>query len=258
MSWSSGHSLRPPRPSCTAQRTPQVARSETVPKPYSRVASHQAAVTDDRTKPDVFVALGPRRYRVDRNWARLPPGFSLAGVSQVAVDSKDRVYIFKRGDPPVVIFDEKGAFVEGWGTGVIADAHGIFITKHDEIILVDRDGHRVVGFDVAGRELWAIGDPTRPKLQAPFNHPADVAVDPANGRIYVADGYANSVVHCFDADHGLIRSWGGPGAGRGEFTTPHGIWIDVDGRVLVSDRENDRVQIFDGDGRYLTQWRDLY
>jgi len=207
---------------------------------------------------DIYVALGPRRYRVDRTWAQLPPDFRHAGVSQVAVDSQDRVYVFQRGDPPVVVFDPTGAFVGGWGTGRIADAHGIFITVHDEVILVDRDGHRILAFDVAGRELWSIGDPTRPQLQAPFNHPADVAVDAANGHLYVADGYANSVVHCFDADHRLIRSWGRPGAGPGEFTTPHGIWIDGNGRVLVCDRENDRVQVFDAEGQFLSEWRDLY
>jgi DNA-binding beta-propeller fold protein YncE len=215
-------------------------------------------MTQPRSTPDVFVALGTRRYRVDRTWAQLPPEMRHDGVSQVAVDSQDRVYVFQRGDPPVVVFDAAGAFVGGWGNGLIADAHGIFITAHDEVILVDRDGHRIVAFDLVGRELWSIGDSKRPQLQAPFNHPADVAVDSRNGHVYVADGYANSVVHCFDAEHRLIRSWGRPGAGPGEFTTPHGIWIDGSGRVLVSDRENDRVQLFDAEGRFLSEWRDLY
>jgi DNA-binding beta-propeller fold protein YncE len=215
-------------------------------------------MTASRSTAAVFVALGTRRYRVDRTWAQLPSDVRYDGVSQVAVDSQDRVYVFQRGDPPVVVFDATGAFVGAWGNGLIADAHGIFITHHDEVILVDRDGHRILAFDVAGHGLWSIGDPAHPQLQAPFNHPAGVAVDSQNGHLYVADGYANSVVHRFDAEHRLVRSWGRPGAGPGEFTTPHGIWIDESERVLVCDRENDRVQIFDTEGRFLTEWRDLY
>src|SRR3984893_3272578 len=104
-------------------------------------------MTESRLTPAVFVALGTRRYRVDRPWAQLPSGIRHDGVSQVAVDSQDRVYVFQRGDPPVVVFEATGAFVGGWGNGLIADAHGIFITHLDEVILVDRDGHRVLAFD---------------------------------------------------------------------------------------------------------------
>ena len=207
---------------------------------------------------DTFVALGDRLYRVDRSWAQPPKSLTLDGVSQVAVDSQDRVYVFQRGNPPVVIFEETGAFAGSWGTGLIADAHGIFITKDDRVLRVDRDGHQVIGFDLQGRRLWDIGSRQSPRLQAPFNHPADVAVDPASGHMYVADGYGNSAIHCFDVEGKLIRTWGRPGNGPGEFTTPHGVWIDASRRVLVADRENDRVQIFDPEGNFITEWRDLY
>jgi peptidylglycine monooxygenase len=197
-------------------------------------------------------------YRIDRSWAHLPQGLVLDGVSQVAVDSHDRVFVFQRADPPVVVFDENGELVGSWGTGLIADAHGIFITNDDRVLLVDRDGHQLIGFDLDGRRLWDIGERQKPRLQAPFNHPADVAVDPESGHRYVADGYGNSAIHCFDFEGKLIRSWGRPGKGPSEFTTPHGIWIDGSHRVLVADRENDRVQIFDTEGKYIDEWRDLY
>jgi DNA-binding beta-propeller fold protein YncE len=207
---------------------------------------------------DTFVALGEQLYRIDRSWAHLPQGRVLDGVSQVAVDSHDHVYVFQRADPPVVVFDESGELVGSWGTGTIADAHGIFITKHDRVLLVDRDGHQVIGFDLGGRRLWEIGERRKPRLQAPFNHPADVAVDPESGHMYVADGYGNSAIHRFDGEGKYIRSWGRPGKGPSEFTTPHGVWVDASHRVLVADRENDRLQIFDPDGTYLDEWRDLY
>ena len=78
------------------------------------------------------------------------------------------------------------------------------------------------------------------------------------GEIYVADGYGNSSVHRFSAEGEHLGSWGTPGAGRGEFTTPHGIWVDGQNRVLVADRENDRVQLFSPEGDYYGEWRDLY
>lgn len=182
----------------------------------------------------------------------------LDGVSQVAVDSRDKVYVYQRGDPPVIVFDPSGDMIESWGSGLVADAHGIFITRDDLVLLVDRDGHQLLGFDVHGNRLWEIGSRQRPQLQAPFNHPADVAIDPTNGEIYVADGYGNSAIHCFDVQRKHLRTWGRPGKGPGEFTTPHGIWVDQFQRILVADRENDRVQLFDPDGGYIDEWTDLY
>ena len=90
----------------------------------------------------------------------------------------------------------------------------------------------------------------------PFNRPTNLAVAPS-GDLYVTDGYGNARVHRFAADGRLVRSWGAPGGGPGEFRIPHGIAVLADGRVLVTDRENDRIQVFDPDGRHLTEWRDI-
>jgi len=73
----------------------------------------------------------------------------------------------------------------------------------------------------------------------------------------VTDGYGNARVHQFHPDGTLVRSWGAPGGGPGEFRIPHGICVLPDGRVLVADRENDRIQLFDLDGTYLDEWRDI-
>src|SRR5439155_5549931 len=159
--------------------------------------------------------------------------------------------------PPIIVFDPSGAYLRSWGTDTISDAHGIYITRDDLILLVDRDAYQVMGFDTMGRLQLVLGDRHRPRLQAPFNHPADVAVA-RNGDIYVSDGYGNSSVHCFSAQGQLKHSWGRPGSGPGEFTTPHAVWVDNDDRVLVADRENNRVQYFDAAGAYLGEWTDFY
>ena len=137
------------------------------------------------------------------------------------------------------------------------DSHGIFITEDDRILVVDRDGHQVLGFDKYGKHLFSLGDREHPKFQAPFNHPTDVAVGPT-GEMYVSDGYGNCRVHRFSADGELIRSWGSWGNCPGEFTTPHGIGVLSDGRGGGGDRENSRVQVFDAEGEYLTEWRSFY
>jgi DNA-binding beta-propeller fold protein YncE len=205
----------------------------------------------------VIVALGDVRYSVEPGWGRLPNSGRMAGVSMVAVDSQDQVYVFQRSNPPVLVFDSRGSYVRGFGSETIHDAHGIFIGADDIVWLVDRDGHQVVASDAHGRIKRRLGDPEHPQFQRPFNHPADAALDTA-GNLYVADGYANSRIHCFAPSGELLHAWGAPGDGPGEFTTPHAIWIDRRSRVLVADRENDRVQLFDMDGTYVNEWRDLY
>jgi DNA-binding beta-propeller fold protein YncE len=206
---------------------------------------------------ELVVGLGDDLFSVIRPWGELPPGMQLHDVSDVAVDSSDCVYVYQRGDPPIVVFDASGAYLRSWGSGVIADAHGIFITPDDRVLVADRDAHQVLGFDIHGNLELVLGERHRPKLHAPFNHPADVATAP-NGDILVADGYGNSVVHRFSSDGRWLQTWGRPGPERGAFTTPHAIRVHPDGRILVADRENNRVQIFSPSGEYLAEWGDLY
>jgi len=206
---------------------------------------------------DFVVAIGDRRYAVERPWGELPQGRDLAYVSTVAVDSSGRVYVAQRTDPPVVVFEPDGAYVGGWGSGFIADAHGIHVSGDDRVFVVDRDAHQVHVFDTSGERQLSLGDRHGPSLQAPFNHPTGVATT-SNGVIYVSDGYANAAVHTFSSEGELLATWGSPGRRPGEFMTPHAVAIDGSGRVFVTDRDNDRVQVFSADGAFIEEWNDFF
>ena len=205
----------------------------------------------------LVVGTGDFLYDVYRPWGALPAGWTLGLVSHVAVDSKDRVYFYQRKDPPILVFDRDGNFLTGWGDGRLRDAHGIYAGADDHLYVCNRDEHEVLKVTPDGTIVLTLGHRGRPALQAPFNHPADVAVAP-NGEIYVADGYGNSAIHRFSPEGKHLGSWGAPGAERGQFTTPHGIWIDARERVLVADRENNRVQLFSPEGDFYGEWKDLF
>lgn len=204
------------------------------------------------------VALGDNRYRVERPWGDLPNGM----VTDVTVDSRGHVFVLLRWDPyedrtspRVVELDPSGRRLTEWGRATIADAHMIAAAPDDRLYVIDRDAHEIMIFDARGNRLSGIGERHGPCQ--PFNHPADVAIAP-NGDIYVADGYAGHHVHRFSASGQAIQSWGELGDGPGQFLTPHAIWVMQDGRVVVADRENNRLQTFTPDGAHLATWTGFF
>ncbi len=205
---------------------------------------------------DLIMDLGGRHYRLTRPFDRTVPESPLVGVSAVAAGPDGRVYVLQRSDPPIAVLDQHGLVIGGFGHGVVVDGHGISFGADGLVWVVDRDAHEITGFTPDGEVVRVLGRRHHPVFGGPFNHPAAVAVT-REGEAYVADGYGNSMVHVFDGEGVHLHSFGGPGDGPGRFSTPHGIIIDRSGRVLVADRENDRVQVFDREGEWLEEWRDL-
>lgn len=211
------------------------------------------------TRHPLFVRLGATLYRVERPWGQLPPG---AGrVSDVACDGAGRCFVLLRSDPytdaaspAVAVLDPEGRLLDAWGGEEVADGHMLTVAPDGRVLVVDRDAHEVIAFDASGRRLGGLG--TRHGPGAPFNAPCDVAVAP-DGTLYVADGYGATRVHRFAADGAPKGGWGEPGDGPGQFTTPHSVWVLPDGRVAVTDRENDRVQVFTAEGAFLREIRGL-
>jgi peptidylglycine monooxygenase len=157
----------------------------------------------------------------------------------------------------MIILDKDGNYIDSWADDALFDGHGIYITPQDEIFLISRGAHEVLKYNLEGECLLTIGNRENPSFQAPFNHPTDVATS-KSGEIFISDGYGNCMVHKFSPEGEHIISWGEIGEGPGQFATPHGIWVDETDRVYVADRENNRIQIFDTEGGFLTEWKNLY
>ena len=200
---------------------------------------------------------GTHQYTVQEDWWTLPEGWEFGWIPAVAVDSQDRVYVYSRSEHPMVVFDRDGNFIDAWGDDILKDAHGIFIDADDNIYCTERDTHVMRKFTTNGELLMTLGTPDEPGAEGePFNKPTDFALGP-DGEMYISDGYGNARVHKYSPDGELIKSWGQPGTGPGEFDLPHCVRVDPRNRLMVADRENNRVQFFTLDGEYIEEWGDL-
>jgi DNA-binding beta-propeller fold protein YncE len=207
-----------------------------------------------------IVGTGDFKYRIIENWAKLPDGWSFKEVAAVGADNKDNVYAFNRGEHPVMVFDREGKFLRSWGEGQYPRAHGVHMGPDNSIYLTDDGGHFVRKCSLDGKVLLELGVPGRPTPYMsgePFHRCTHTALSP-KGEIYVSDGYGNAKVHKYSPDGKLLMSWGEPGTGPGEFNIVHNICTDADGWVYVADRENHRVQVFDGNGKYEAQWNNMH
>ena len=215
------------------------------------------------------VGSGSYTYTEVRDWPKLPDGMTLGSVSAIATDSQDNVYIFNRKDPPVVVCDPDGNYINGWGNGAFVYAHGFYIA-HDLVYLTDRDTSICMIYTLDGKPVKMLGqhgvhsdtgcerpmDPV-PRPAGPFNYPSELVPSPW-GDLYVSDGYRNARVHRFDGGGNLLQSWGTWGkTDPGQFHLPHSILVDETHTVYVCDRENHRVQVFTPNGVFLEMWEDI-
>jgi DNA-binding beta-propeller fold protein YncE len=199
-------------------------------------------------------------YTTSTTWAQLPPGTKWGETSSVTSDGKDQILVLRRMDPVFLVFKTDGKFVKTWGDGLFKWAHGIRVDKDGFIWATDGQDNLIYKFTMDGKILLKLGKKGvagENTSQDTFNRPTDIAVAP-NGDFFVTDGYGNSRVVKFSKDGKFIKIIGGKkGTGQGEFNLPHSVVIDSKGRLIVGDRENARIQIFDQDGKFLEMWAGL-
>ncbi len=202
-------------------------------------------------------------YEVDPNWPQRPENMPWGRTPGIAVDAKDRIWVFTRANPPIQVYDPAGKLVRTWGKGMIGPngtangSHYIRIDGQGMIWLADVSNHVVLQVTPSGKVLKTLGTPAEPgEDENHLNKPTDVAITP-DGEVFVSDGYGNARVVHFDRRGKFVKAWGKLGTRPGEFSLPHAIVLDSKGRLYVADRNNARVQVFDRTGKFLDQWQNL-
>lgn len=215
-------------------------------------------------------AFAQPHHKVVPNWPRLPQNHELGLCAGVGVDAQNRVFVFHRNGrkwsnpfpkepialPTVSVIDgNSGKLLASWGEGRFIMPHGLTVDHEGNLWLTDVGLHQVFECTPEGRVLLTLGEAGVPGAdQAHFNLPTDVAVL-RDGSFYVSDGYKNTRVIKFNTDGRFEFEWGTKGSGEGEFHLPHGVAIDAAGRVIVCDRENERLQLFDARGGFIDAWK---
>jgi DNA-binding beta-propeller fold protein YncE len=234
--------------------------------------------------PEPAAQALPNPYRAVEGWAKLPAGRQMGAVGDVTMDPDGQhIWAVVRCDATapdrfgnecldsnldsLLKFDLKGNVVKSFGGGMFIWPHGIHVDRDGNVWVTDavapartpsgKRGHQVVKFSPDGKVLMTLGTPGTPGAgPKSFNAPSDVVLAD-NGDIFVADGHGldgNNRVVKFSKHGEFIKAWGKTGYAPGEFRTLHAIAIDSRGRVFVGDRANNRIQIFDQDGKFLALW----
>jgi DNA-binding beta-propeller fold protein YncE len=214
------------------------------------------------------------------DFLKLPPDLYFGEVAGVAVNSKGHIFVFSRGNTTgpaygaasaqLLEFAPDGKFIREIGHNLYAwsYAHTVKVDPQDNIWVTDKGSDMVIKFNPEGRVAMVFGrrqeasdegtgplkrvQPPLPPEDGMFRQVTDVAWD-ADGNTYISDGYINSRVAKVDKDGNWLKSWGEPGDKPGQFSTPHSIALDAKGNVYVADRGNARIQVFDGNGKFLRQ-----
>jgi DNA-binding beta-propeller fold protein YncE len=207
-------------------------------------------------------------------------------VSSVAVTAKGTVLVLHRGAHPIMEFDGSGKLIRSWGDGMISEgkvagipqskwapdrsrysavygapgctscgAHSVRVDPQGNIWVIDATGHIIYKLNQDGKEIMKLGTKgVSGTSTSTFNLPTDIGFG-SNGDLYVTDGYGGARVVKFSRDGKYILQWGTRGTGPGQFGLPHNVVVDSQDRVYVTDRDNQRIEVFDSSGKFLTEWK---
>ena len=231
----------------------------------------------------------PNPYQTVEGFFKAPPGRTWGSTSAVSIDRDgESIWVAERCGAnscagssldPVLKFDANGNLVAHFGAGMITSPHGILADRDGNVWVIDCSctgggrgrgaapaqepegppkGHQIFKFSPDGKLLMTLGKPGGARDPEYFYQPNAIVIAP-NGDIFVAEGHSSSPgsaarVFKFSKDGKLITSWGAFGDGPDDFNQPHALAIDSQGRLFVGDRSNNRIKIFDQDGKLLDTW----
>ena len=231
----------------------------------------------------------PNPYETVEKFFKLPQGRTIGSTPGIAVDHDgSSLWAFDRcggqycagsSVAPILEFDASGTLVKSFGAGMFVRPHGIYVDRDGNLWVTDGEGpdgkdpskdgkgHQVFKFSPDGKVLLTLGKAgVAGNPPEALTEPNDVVTAP-NGDIFVAEGHSGQNANAtpdtvariakFTKDGKFVKSWGKFGAGPGEFKTPHSLALDSRGRLFVADRGNVRLQLFDQDGKFLTETKDF-
>ena len=209
---------------------------------------------------DFLTGQGDFIYKVDLDWGHKPANQEFIGSTHggVAVDKSGNIYVSTNAQHGIIKYSPDGKIIKTFGKES-SSSHNLFINNEKGsqfIYAAFNNAGKVKKIDLEGNIIWSIdGPPDHPAYKGPKAKykPTAVTVAP-DGRLFVADGYATSLIHIYSADQKYIKTFGAKGRKEAQFVTSHGITIDTRGEkpvLIISDRENGRLQRWTTDGEYI-------
>jgi sugar lactone lactonase YvrE len=194
----------------------------------------------------------------------LPVGMNMGAPASAAFDSKGHLFVLYRGMQALAEFDANGKFIRAFGDGLFRRTHGLTIDRENNFWVTDVGAHIVVKMNQQGQTLLTIGTKGEPgewneaTQSHHLNEPNEVAIN-GNGDVFIVQGHTpgkgDPRVLKFDKSGNFKKSWGGLGTEPGKFNVAHGLAFDAKGLLWVADRENERIQIFDEEGKFIREMK---
>jgi DNA-binding beta-propeller fold protein YncE len=214
-------------------------------------------------------------FRPDYEWGDLPDDRVWGATSAIYPAPDGNIWVAERCGQntcvgsdldPVLLMDPEGNVLRSFGAGLISWPHGMYVEPSGEVWITDAAvsgaeeeglGHSVLRFSPEGELLMTLGTPGEAgDPPERLNRPNDVVVSP-EGTIFVVDshgaGGTNRIIK-YDADGTYLETIGETGYAPGQFHEPHAIAMDSQGRLFVGDRYNNRIQILEQDGTFVSAW----
>jgi sugar lactone lactonase YvrE len=245
----------------------------------------QSQVVDPASKP-----LPNPNPAVVKNWGTLPDNRVWGNTAGVDIAPDGNVWAYDRCGSnscaesnvnPIFKFDRmSGKVLASFGGGMIVFPHGIHVDRQGNVWITDGNdnapaaargagaargapgpnpqaskGHQVFKFSPDGKVLMTIGKPGGAVGDECCFQPNDVITN-EKGEIFISESHnSGGRIRKFSSDGKLLKTWGEPGSGPGQFNIPHSLALDSRGRLFVADRANHRIQIFDQEGKFIDEWK---
>lgn len=205
---------------------------------------------------------GSHQYQVFPDWGRLNPAtHPVNDCHEMAIDARGRIFLLTNETRNnILIYDRSGKLLDAWGTDY-PGGHGLTLSNENGeefLFITDIERHQVIKTTLQGRVVMVLDYPreTGQYTSAKQFLPTQTAVNPANGDLYVTDGYGLQFVIQYSSRGEYIRHWGGKGEANEQFDCVHGIALDPrkpgQPTLLITSRNHNALKRFTLDGEYLS------